>query len=164
MGKQFPPNSGKSILQQLAENASKRRAEQAEQAARQEDPTPQGALVTVKPNTQEIGEKVIQWTWNGSIFDVDAKYFLGSWNNNNAGDYKVDLIFDSDVEIETKGFDAEKAREIGIVMLSAYQWSTNWQQHVGEFLVVKPSTKPDLQSVDGYESSDEDNDEDASNK
>jgi hypothetical protein len=156
MASQFPPNARKSMTQLLKEAAEKKRNERAgdaERAAHQADPTPaiiKAALVTQKPSTQDIGQATIQWTWQTNRYRVVANYWLIEPNIESvpAGSYTVRIDLEDDYT-----FTPEESRELGIIMLSATEWSTNWQQHMGEFLMVKPSEKPDLQVIDGYEDS-----------
>lgn len=135
---QSKPNF-KQAMHQIAEAARAKQTEMQQQAtATQEPPHRQNVMITRKPDSQEIGEKIIQWTWSDDIFDIDAHYYRVNVGDVKAGTYSVFVAWEAN---ETPALTAIDARKLGLTLLSADEWSRNWQHHMGEFLLI-PAEEP----------------------
>lgn len=141
MSQQKQP-SGNPFTAALKAAADKQR--QKAQEDHQTEAPQQNVLRTSKPDSQQIGQTTIQWVWEKERYVVTTNYWLVEPNIEQvpAGEYTVRL----DLDTTDYSLTPNEARELALTMLSAYEWSTNWQQHMGEFLAVQP--KPPLKVVD----------------
>lgn len=132
MPNQFPPNAKKSIMEALKQAGEKKR-----QAAEAEQES--SAFKIRKPDTQNIGDKIIQWSWQSELVSLFASYCRAIPNvqDRAIGDYWVDWEFDNSENKEVSSdLNTNEVKLFAELLMSAHRWAEIWPQHMGEFFVA----------------------------
>lgn len=131
MPNQFPPNAKKSIMEALKQAGEKKR-----QAAEAEQES--SAFKIRKPDTQNLGEKIIQWSWKSELVEVTAWYArqIPNTQDKAIGDYWIDWIFDENTGLMSD-LNTNEVKLFAELLMSAHRWAEIWPQHMGEFFVAE---------------------------
>lgn len=105
-----------------------------------------------KPSTQEIGDGIIVWRWFSSGVVVEAT--LATRENNQSkiavGKYVIAMKMpESDNAMYCLYEDS--AKEIGQMLLSAYNWQNIWKLHAGDFLLEELSKQEPVEYAETVE-------------
>lgn len=95
------------------------------------------------PAKQDIHPDYIEWQWD------DAHIFVNAFLSKPEGSYYI--------EVNGVTIDADQAKTLGEVLLSASRWRDTWQAHAGLYLIndgrlrASPDKGPDHESDNTFQ-------------
>lgn len=123
-------NAFAQLLDKMAESKKNRSAEKTEDFN-----------ILPKPNSQELKDGYILWTWKlNDGFVVES--ILATRHNNEAGLEKGKYVVNvkmPQTESCTYSFFDNMAKDFGKAILSAWNWKEIWKLHAGDFLLAELS-------------------------